>query len=62
MKTDSGETLGQLSDFQNNSLLMLNENGVFKAIPWDQIVTMELNNKEEEQPIKVLNSEAIHPR
>lgn len=41
---------------------MLNENGVFKAIPWDQIVTMELNNKEEEQPIKVLNSEAIHPR
>ncbi len=44
-------------------MIILNENKVFKAIPWDQIKTMEITNKEEkeEQPIKVVKNEAIHP-
>jgi hypothetical protein len=64
IKTESGETMGQLYNFQHKLIIMLKENDVIKAIPWDQIKTMEVNNKEEkeEQPIKVLKNEAIHPR
>jgi hypothetical protein len=43
---------------------MLKENEVSKAVPWDQIRTIEITNKEEkeEQPITVFKNEAIHPR
>jgi hypothetical protein len=34
-KTESREAFGQLYDFQNKSMLMLKENEVFKAVPWD---------------------------
>lgn len=64
IKTDSGDILGQLYDFRNESIIMLKENEVFKAIPWDQIKTIEITNKEgiKEQPTKVFKNEAINPR
>lgn len=61
IKTESGDIFGQLCDFQNKSVLMLNENKVFKAVPWDQIRAIEMTNKEE-QPTKYIKNEAIHPR
>lgn len=64
LKTESGETFGQLYNFQHKLIIMLKESDVIKAIPWDQIKTMEVNNikEKEEQPIKVIKNEAIHPR
>jgi len=44
LKTERGEVVGQLNDAKNKSMIILNENGVFKAIPWDQIKTIEIKN------------------
>ena len=62
IKIESGEVNGQLHNFENKSMLMLNGNNVLKAVPWDQIRTMEINNEEEIQPVKITNCEALHPR
>lgn len=46
IKTECGDVSGQLKNVQNKSLIILNENDVIKAIPWNQIKVMEIKNKE----------------
>jgi hypothetical protein len=41
IKTDSGESKGQLRDILNKSLVTLNEKNILTIIPWDKIETME---------------------
>lgn len=62
IKSGSGKVSGQLYDFLDDDILMLNENKVLKAVPWSQIRTMEIKNKEEQKEIQVIKNEAIHPR
>ncbi|AKB82485.1 hypothetical protein MSBR3_1907 [Methanosarcina barkeri 3] len=50
IKTDGGDASGKINDIQNESLIILNDGSVLKAIRWDQIKIMELektdvNNK-----------------
>ena len=51
IKTDGGEVIGQLNDAQNELMIILNENGIFKSMPWDQIKTMEIKNTEKDKQI-----------
>lgn len=47
IKSEFGDVKGQLYNFQNKEMIMLNENGVLKAVPWNQIRIIEIKNKEE---------------
>ncbi|WP_048065251.1 hypothetical protein [Methanosarcina acetivorans] len=62
IKMESGEINGQLYNFENKSMLILNGNNILKAVPWDQIRTMEMNNKEEINSTKIINCKSLHPR
>lgn len=53
IKTECGDIHGQVTDIQNKSLITLSEDGVFKAVPWDQIKIMEVKKLEENSKLNM---------
>jgi hypothetical protein len=56
IKTECGETSGQLKNMQDKSLMILSENDVIKAIRWDKIKMMEIKNKDENSKMNLITS------
>lgn len=53
IKTNAEDISGKVDDIQNESLIILNNGHAVKAIRWDQITTMEIENQDEDSKLNM---------